>query len=84
MGRALAHMGEMSNVNKIHLKNLKGRDCFGDRHKWGNNNIKRDLKETGHQGVDWIHVAQDRVEWSDLEYSYGSMKVEFLEYMSDY
>jgi hypothetical protein len=24
-----------------------------------------DLKETGHKGVDWIHLTQDRVQWWD-------------------
>jgi hypothetical protein len=28
--------------------------------------IKNDLKEIGHQGVDWIHVAQDKSHWKAL------------------
>jgi hypothetical protein len=26
-------------------------------------NIKLDLKETECEGVEWIHLAQDRVQW---------------------
>jgi hypothetical protein len=26
-----------------------------------------DLKETGWEGVDWIHVAQDMVQWRAVE-----------------
>jgi hypothetical protein len=27
------------------------------------NNIKTDFKDMGLEGVDWIHLAQDRVRW---------------------
>jgi hypothetical protein len=26
-------------------------------------NIKMDLEETGCEGMEWIHVAKDRVQW---------------------
>jgi hypothetical protein len=26
-------------------------------------NIRMDLRETGWEGVDWIHMSQDREEW---------------------
>jgi hypothetical protein len=29
-------------------------------------NIRMDLRETGSEGVDWIHVTQDRDEWQVL------------------
>jgi hypothetical protein len=32
------------------------------RHRW-EDNIKLDLREIGIDGVNWIHLAQDRVEW---------------------
>jgi hypothetical protein len=31
-------------------------------HKWGYN-IKMDLKETGWEGIHWIHLAQDKGMW---------------------
>jgi hypothetical protein len=33
-----------------------GRKCIED-------NIRMDLKETGWEGVDWMHLAQDRDQW---------------------
>jgi hypothetical protein len=32
------------------------------RPKWGDN-IKMDLRKMGLEGVDWIHLAQDRDHW---------------------
>jgi hypothetical protein len=31
----------------------------------GENNIKIDLKEIVREGVDWMHLAQDRDQWRD-------------------
>jgi hypothetical protein len=28
--------------------------------------IKTDLKETGHEDEEWIHLVQDRVNWQSL------------------
>jgi hypothetical protein len=35
------------------------------RSRW-EDNIKMDLEEVGWEGVDWIHLAQDRDQWRDL------------------
>jgi hypothetical protein len=35
------------------------------RHRW-ENNIKVDLRDTGINGVNWICLAQDRVQWWDF------------------
>jgi hypothetical protein len=32
------------------------------RRRW-EDNIKKDLRETGCEFVDWIHLAQDRDQW---------------------
>jgi hypothetical protein len=32
------------------------------RRRW-ENNIKMDLKGIGSEGVDWVHVPQDRDQW---------------------
>jgi hypothetical protein len=46
--------------------NLRGRDKLGrPRHRW-EDNIRVDLKEIGWEGVDWIHLAQDRDWWRAL------------------
>jgi hypothetical protein len=31
-------------------------------------NIKKDLREIGWDGVDWIHLAQERDNWRDVDY----------------
>jgi hypothetical protein len=35
------------------------------RHRWVDN-IKMDLREIGWDGVDWMDMAQDRVQWRAL------------------
>jgi hypothetical protein len=47
----------------IWLKGAKGRDHWEDsRHNW-EDNIKRDLREIGIDGANWIRLAPDRVRW---------------------
>jgi hypothetical protein len=50
----------MKNSCIILSENEKGSDYLGDWAQKGDD-IKNDLKET--DGVDWIHQAQDRVQW---------------------
>jgi hypothetical protein len=41
----------------------KVRDHWGrPKHRW-EDNIKMDLREIGIDGVNWIQLAQDRVQW---------------------
>jgi len=41
---------------------LKGRDHSEDVRVDGDN-IRMDLKETGWEDVDWIHLSQDEIQW---------------------
>jgi hypothetical protein len=41
------------------------RPLGGPTCRWGDN-IKMDLKEIGLDGMDWIHLAQDRDQWRAL------------------
>jgi hypothetical protein len=52
--RHVACMGEMRKSYKIWLENPSWDDNVG---------IKMDLKEMGCGDVDWIHLAQDMVQW---------------------
>jgi hypothetical protein len=55
----------MRNGYNIWLGNLKGRDHLEDigvDGRW-EDNIRMYLREIGWEGVDWIHVAQDRDHW---------------------
>jgi hypothetical protein len=48
-------------VGKPEVKRSLGRP----RHRW-EDNIKTDLTEIGFEGVNWIHLAQDRYQWQAL------------------
>jgi hypothetical protein len=53
----------MRNAHKILFNKLDGkRPVRRPRHRW-EDNIKMYLKETRCEDVDWIHLAQDRVQW---------------------
>jgi hypothetical protein len=50
---------------KVHIQlvNLEGKRPPGrPRHRW-ENNIKMAFKGTSCQNVDWVQLAQDRVQW---------------------
>jgi hypothetical protein len=56
----VAHMGEMRNVYKILVGEPEGRRPLRkQRHKW-EDNIEMDHGETRLEGVNWIHLTQDR------------------------
>jgi hypothetical protein len=61
--RCVGHVvgvGEMIYVCNILVGKLEGKGPLGrPRRRW-ENNIKTDLREIGWEGVDWIHLAQDR------------------------
>jgi hypothetical protein len=44
------------------LQKLKGRNHLGDKGV-NRDNIKMYLTDTGSEYMDWIHLAQDRVQW---------------------
>jgi hypothetical protein len=56
----VALMGEMRNAYKILVGKLEGkRPLEKPRRRW-ENDIRMDLTEIGWEGVDWIHVAENR------------------------
>jgi hypothetical protein len=41
----------------------EGKRPFGrHKHRW-EDNIRMDLRQIGWEGVDWIHLVQDREQW---------------------
>jgi hypothetical protein len=46
---------------KFWLENLK-RSCRKSRHRW-EDNIRMDLREIGWEGIEWMHLDQDRDQW---------------------
>jgi hypothetical protein len=63
MGMACSIHWKVINAYKIFVRRPKGKRPLGrHRHIW-EDNIKIDLVEIGWKGVDWIHMAHDRVQW---------------------
>jgi hypothetical protein len=59
-------MGEIRNAYKILVgKSERERPLVRPRRRW-EDNIRMDLRETGWEGVDWMHLAQDRDMWRAL------------------
>jgi hypothetical protein len=56
-------MKEMRNANKIFVGIPEGKRLLGRPKRRWENNIRTDLRVTGREGVDWIHLAQDRDQW---------------------
>jgi hypothetical protein len=53
-------MGEMTNAYRILVGEPEGKRPLGRfTHRW-EDNIKMYLRETGWEGVDWMHLAQNR------------------------
>jgi hypothetical protein len=58
----VAHMGEGRDVYRVLYGRSKGKKPLRrPRQRW-ENNIKMDLRETEIDGVNWIQLAQDRVQ----------------------
>jgi hypothetical protein len=58
--------GEMRNAYKVLVRKSEGKRPLGrPRYKWGND-VRMDLREIGWEGVDWMHLAQDRDQWQAL------------------
>jgi hypothetical protein len=56
-------MGEGRGFYRVLVGMPKGKRPLGrPRRRW-ENNIKIDLREIGIDGVNWIRLAQDRVQW---------------------
>jgi len=61
-----AHKGDMKIHTKFWLEKPAGKRLFRrPRCRW-EDNIRMDIWEKGWEGVDWIHLAQDRDQWQTL------------------
>jgi hypothetical protein len=62
----VARMGEGKDVYRVLVGRSEGKRPLGrSRHRW-EDNIKLDFRELGIDGANWIHLAQDRVQWQIL------------------
>jgi hypothetical protein len=60
--RQVAHMREMRNAYKILVGRPEKRPHIRPRHSW-EHNVRMDLREIGWEGLEWMHLAQDRDQW---------------------
>jgi hypothetical protein len=52
----------MRNAYEILVRKPEGKRSLGrSRHRW--QDIRMDLREVEWEGVNWIHLAQDRDQW---------------------
>jgi hypothetical protein len=65
-GRACSTNGEKRNAYRILVGKPEGKRALGRRSRSWVENIKIDLREIGWEGMDWIHLAQDRDQWRAL------------------
>jgi hypothetical protein len=59
-------MGEMENIYNILVRKREGKRPLEDLGADGN--IRMDLREIGWKGVDWMQLAQDKVQWQAFEF----------------
>jgi hypothetical protein len=66
MGRAFSTKGEKRNAYRILVGNPEEKRPMGrPRRRWVDN-IKLHFREIGLDGMDWIHLAQNRDQWRTL------------------
>jgi len=71
----VARMGEMKNAHKILVRKPEGKRPLGrPRRRW-EDNIRMDRREVVWDGVDWVHLAQDREQWRDLVSTIMSLRI---------
>jgi hypothetical protein len=72
-------MGEMRNSYRISVGRHEGKKPLGrPRHRW-KDNIRMDFKEIGWEGVDWMHLVQDRDQWRALVNTIMNLRVPWKE-----
>jgi hypothetical protein len=64
--RHVARMVETRDAYRILVGKSEGKRLVGRPRRTWVDNIKRDLREIGWDGVDWIELAQDRDQWRSL------------------
>jgi hypothetical protein len=68
-------MWETRNAYNILVSKCEGKRQFGRPRRIREDNIKMDLREIGLEGVDWIHLAQDRDQWRVLVNTVMNLRV---------
>jgi hypothetical protein len=63
MGGACSNMGEIRITYKVLVEKHEGKSPLGRGRRSWKDDIRIDFKEMGWEGVEWIHLAQDRDQW---------------------
>jgi hypothetical protein len=72
---SVAGVGQMRNAFKVLVGKPEGEGPPGrPRRRW-EGNIRMDLNEIGWEGVDWMHLAQDRDQWLALVNTVKKLRV---------
>jgi hypothetical protein len=66
MDRVYTMDKEMRNAYNILVRKPARKRSFRRPRHIQEDNIKMDLREIGWEGVDWMHLAQDRDQWQAL------------------
>jgi hypothetical protein len=62
----VARMGEGRGVYRVLVGRPEGKRPLGRPRRMWEDNIKRDFREIGIDGANWILLAQERVQWRDF------------------
>jgi hypothetical protein len=71
----VARMGETRNACRILVGKPEGKRALGRQRRRWVDNIKRDLREIGWDGIDWIELVQDRDQWRALVNTVMNLRV---------
>jgi hypothetical protein len=66
LGKTRRTNGEKRNANRVLAGKLEVKRLLGRPTLRCEDNVKLDLTEIGWDGMDWIHLAQDRDQWRAL------------------
>jgi hypothetical protein len=71
----VAHMGETRSAHKLLVRKSEGKRPLGrPRRRW-EDNIRKYLREIGWEGVEWMHLDQDRIQWWDFVKTVRNLRV---------
>jgi hypothetical protein len=65
----------MRTASKILTRKPEGKMPLEGSRRIREDNIKIDLRETGWDGVDWIHLAQEKYRWRALMNTVMNLRV---------
>jgi hypothetical protein len=66
MAGYVARMADVRNVYKILVAKPEGKRTLGRARRRFEDNIGMDLRVMGWEGIEWIHLVQDRDQWRTL------------------